>query len=78
VAFTAFIADAAKGLTSIPIPAGGDRGGVADLIATIKSSKIPIICICNDKYSQVGSRNRLHDGSTHEPYNIPGTRVIYK
>ncbi|XP_019197822.1 PREDICTED: replication factor C subunit 1 isoform X2 [Ipomoea nil] len=31
---------------------GGDRGGVADLIASIKASKIPIICICNDRYSQ--------------------------
>ena len=30
----------------------GDRGGVADLINTIKGSKVPIICICNDKYSQ--------------------------
>lgn len=30
----------------------GDRGGVADLIASIKMSKIPIICICNDRYSQ--------------------------
>ncbi|KAG8372233.1 hypothetical protein BUALT_Bualt12G0045200 [Buddleja alternifolia] len=30
----------------------GDRGGVADLIAGIKMSKIPIICICNDRYSQ--------------------------
>ncbi|CAM8899507.1 unnamed protein product [Rhodiola kirilowii] len=30
----------------------GDRGGVADLIASIKVSKIPIICICNDRYSQ--------------------------
>ncbi|XP_066339559.1 replication factor C subunit 1-like [Miscanthus floridulus] len=30
----------------------GDRGGVADLIASIKISKIPIICICNDRYSQ--------------------------
>ncbi|RLM69756.1 replication factor C subunit 1 [Panicum miliaceum] len=29
-----------------------DRGGVADLIASIKISKIPIICICNDRYSQ--------------------------
>lgn len=25
---------------------------MADLINTIKMSKIPIICICNDKYSQ--------------------------
>ncbi|VFR03000.1 unnamed protein product [Cuscuta campestris] len=31
---------------------GGDRGGVTDLIASIKTSKIPIICICNDRYSQ--------------------------
>ncbi|XP_047321148.1 LOW QUALITY PROTEIN: replication factor C subunit 1-like [Impatiens glandulifera] len=30
----------------------GDRGGVADLIAKIKVSKIPIICICNDRYNQ--------------------------
>nr|XP_043623103.1 replication factor C subunit 1 [Erigeron canadensis] len=30
----------------------GDRGGVADLISSIKISKIPIICICNDRYSQ--------------------------
>lgn len=29
---------------------GGDRGGVADLIASIKISKMPIICVCNDKY----------------------------
>lgn len=31
---------------------GGDRGGVSDLIASIKISKIPIICICNDRYNQ--------------------------
>jgi replication factor C subunit 1 len=31
---------------------GGDRGGVQDLLATIAKSKIPIICICNDKYNQ--------------------------
>lgn len=29
----------------------GDRGGVTELISTIKGSKVPIICICNDKYS---------------------------
>ena len=32
--------------------AAGDRGGVSELIDTIKRSKIPIICICNDKYNQ--------------------------
>jgi replication factor C subunit 1 len=31
---------------------GGDRGGVQELITCIKLSKIPIICICNDKYNQ--------------------------
>lgn len=30
----------------------GDRGGVADLLQTIHKSKVPIIAICNDKYSQ--------------------------
>jgi hypothetical protein len=38
--------------TTTQHPPGGDRGGVGDLVATIKSSKVPIICICNDKYSQ--------------------------
>lgn len=30
----------------------GDRGGIAELIKQIKSSKQPIICICNDRQSQ--------------------------
>lgn len=30
---------------------GSDRGGVNELIITIKSSKVPIICICNDRYA---------------------------
>ena len=28
---------------------GGDRGGIAELIKVIKTSKVPIICICNDR-----------------------------
>lgn len=28
-----------------------ERGGMMDLIETIKLSKIPIICICNDAYN---------------------------
>ncbi|KAM7259826.1 hypothetical protein ACFE04_015567 [Oxalis oulophora] len=43
---TALIMDEVDGMSA------GDRGGVADLIASIKMSKIPIICICNDRYSQ--------------------------
>jgi replication factor C subunit 1 len=39
---------------------GGDRGGVADLIQTIKNSKVPIIAICNDKYSQKLKSLRNH------------------
>lgn len=30
----------------------GDRSGVAELIQMIKRSKVPIICICNDRQSQ--------------------------
>lgn len=30
----------------------GDRGGIADLIKVIQGSRVPIVCICNDKYSQ--------------------------
>jgi len=30
----------------------GDRGGMAELIKIIKTSKVPIICICNDRQSQ--------------------------
>jgi len=29
----------------------GDRGGVAELIALIKKTQVPIICICNDASS---------------------------
>ncbi|KAI8618709.1 replication factor RFC1 C terminal domain-containing protein [Chytriomyces sp. MP71] len=29
----------------------GDRGGIAELINIIKTTKIPIICICNDRQS---------------------------
>ncbi|KAJ1964514.1 DNA replication factor C complex subunit Rfc1 [Dispira parvispora] len=30
----------------------GDRGGSAELIQIIKKSKVPIVCICNDRSSQ--------------------------
>lgn len=38
----------------------GDRGGVADLIQTMKTAKLPIICICNDKYNQKLKSLRNH------------------
>lgn len=43
-----------------PLNAGGDRGGVADLIASIKISKMPIVCVCNDKYKQSMRTLRNH------------------
>ena len=30
----------------------GDRGGIGALIKVIKTSRTPIICICNDRQSQ--------------------------
>jgi hypothetical protein len=30
----------------------GDRGGVAELIQMIKTSRVPVICIANDGYNQ--------------------------
>lgn len=30
----------------------GDRGGMAELIQMVKNSRVPIICICNDRQSQ--------------------------
>jgi hypothetical protein len=37
----------------------GDRGGVAELNKIIKKSKIPIICICNDRYYIINKKNFL-------------------
>ncbi len=31
---------------------GGDRGGIAEIIDMIKKTRTPIICICNDAWSQ--------------------------
>jgi len=30
----------------------GDRGGINQLINIIKNTKVPIICICNDRLSR--------------------------
>ena len=30
----------------------GDRGGISAIISFIKKSKVPVICICNDRDSQ--------------------------
>ena len=43
---TLIIMDEVDGMSS------GDRGGVASIIQMIKNSKVPIICICNDRQSE--------------------------
>ncbi|KAJ1922247.1 DNA replication factor C complex subunit Rfc1 [Mycoemilia scoparia] len=42
---TAVIMDEVDGMS------GGDRGGTMELIQVIKKTKVPIICICNDRLS---------------------------
>ena len=54
----------------------GDRGGVADLVNTIKNTRIPIIAICNDKYS-----SKLKPLAAHVlelPYRRPMVSQINK
>lgn len=43
---TLFIMDEVDGMSA------GDRGGVGAMIEVIKTSKVPVICICNDRQSQ--------------------------
>lgn len=38
----------------------GDRGGVAELVALIKTSRVPVACLCNDKHSQSLRALRAH------------------
>lgn len=42
---TLIIMDEVDGMSS------GDRGGIAAIIEMIKKTKVPIICICNDRQS---------------------------
>ena len=47
----------------------GDRGGIAALIQMIKTSKTPIICICNDRQNRklVSLVNHCYDLKFHRP-----------
>lgn len=52
----------------------GDRGGISALIAVIKKTKIPIICICNDRMNQ-----KLKSLATHcydLKFNKPSVQAI--
>ena len=39
---------------------GSDRGGMQELIQIIKKSKVPIVCICNDRMSQAHTHSHTH------------------
>ena len=54
----------------------GDRGGIASIIATIKSTKVPIICICNDRDSQ---KIKSLGGHCYDiKFHKPDKRIIVK
>ncbi len=48
---------------------GSDRGGIAELNKIIKASKVPIICICNDRQSPKirGLANNCYDLKVRRP-----------
>ena len=47
----------------------GDRGGITAIIQMIKNTKVPIICICNDRrHEKIKSlANHCLDISFHKP-----------
>ena len=56
---------------------GGDRGGVGELITTIKRSRVPIICICNDKYNQKLKSLKNHVMELDYRCAYPQPRILY-
>jgi replication factor C subunit 1 len=50
----------------------GDRGGISAIINMIKSTKVPIICICNDRSSEKIRSLAAHclDIKFHKPNKI--------
>ena len=47
----------------------GDRGGISAIIQMIKNSKVPIICICNDRACEKirSLANHCNDIRFHKP-----------
>lgn len=58
----------------------GDRGGIAALIKVIKTSKTPIICICNDRQSQklASLVNHCYDLKFARPQGDQITKLVMK
>ena len=54
----------------------GDRGGITAIIDIIKKTKIPIICICNDRQS---TKIRSLAGHCYDiKFHKPDQRLIIK
>ena len=54
----------------------GDRGGVSELVQVIKSSKVPIIAIANDKWSQ--KLKPLRNATLELDFRKPDARTVAK
>jgi len=54
----------------------GDRGGLGALIAVIKQSKTPIICICNDRQNR--KLQSLANHCLDLKFNRPGKDAILR
>ena len=54
----------------------GDRGGVSELVAVIKASKVPIIAIANDKWSQ--KLKPLRGAALELDFRKPDARTVAK
>ena len=58
---------------------GSDRGGIVELTKIIKSSSVPIICICNDRQSPKirGLANNCYDLRVRRPTKtVIGQRLV--
>lgn len=53
---------------------GGDRGGLQDLVDTIKRTRVPIVCICNDKWNQ--KLRTLQNHAQDIPYSRPNKNSV--
>ena len=56
----------------------GDRGGIASIIKMIKNTKVPIICICNDRYSAKirTLANHCLDIKFHKPNKLQIAKML--
>lgn len=53
---------------------GSDRGGIGELVKLIQSTKIPIICVCNDSANP--KMRPLIKCTSHLKFNRPDIRLV--